>query len=410
MTAPTPLQAGTVLCGTAVADITPPAGAMMAAFPRGPQRTARRACGAHDSLRARAIVLSNGRETAAICACDLTMLRAPDAERIRGGVAAAVPELSGERCILCATHTHHGPETAYLFGNTPDDPWVHEMDDHIAGAITEAFGSMQPARLAIGRGRAELAHNRRVVGPDGKARMVYDHQPGVTTGPSDADLRLLRLDDPDGRAIAFVFNFAAHALAVGPDNDKFTADFPGIACGAVESRMPGATALFLNGAAGDQHPRRSMRQGFEAAEAMGSKLAAAVGAASAGAERTDRADLAFASKLLSLPNRMDESLSVEVELSCLRAGPMMIGFMPGEPFVQFQLDFKRAMSPAPAMLVGYANAWVGYLPTRDAYAAGGYGVDAATDDPPRLSRTALPPGSGERLLAELVSLARQLSC
>jgi hypothetical protein len=70
--------------------------------------------------------------------------------------------------------------------------------------------------------------------------------------------------------------------------------------------------------------------------------------------------------------------------------------MPGEIFVQFQLDLKKRSPLSDTLLVGYTNGYHAYFPTiRDA-AAGGYGGKTATY---------VAPGSGELLTNEgLVSI------
>jgi len=398
----------TLRVGTAVVDITPPPGSLMACFPRKPERTARRAEGAHDPLQAKVLCLADGSETVALCACDLTLLNAADVNRIRATVGGDVSAMRGARLIFTATHTHSASETAYLFGNTPDDPWIEEMDRRIAAAVVRAHEAMQPARMAVGRTRAELAHNRRVRRTDGAMGMAYDFRAGVTVGPSDPEVIVLRFDDERGRALALVYNFAAHALTVGPRNLLYTADFPGVANARIEERLPGATALFLNGAAGDQHPRQSMREGFEVMREVGELVAETVLAAAADASETACPQLAFATDLLHFPNRADNALQVEVEISCVRLGPVAMAFVPGEPFVEFQLRFKEAVAPAVGLFAGYANGTVGYMPTTEAYAEGGYGVALCTSDPPELCRTALPPGAGEVILRRLLEIRNDL--
>ena len=78
----------------------------------------------------------------------------------------------------------------------------------------------------------------------------------------------------------------------------------------------------------------------------------------------------------------------------------------GVPFVEFGLRFREACAPAPSVLVGYANGWVGYVPTRAAFEQGGYGVDFYADDPPAYARTMIEPGAGERMLEAMVALGR----
>ena len=75
--------------------------------------------------------------------------------------------------------------------------------------------------------------------------------------------------------------------------------------------------------------------------------------------------------------------------------------MPGEPFVEFALDF-RERSPVPdAFFVGYANGYYAYFPTIKAAVEGGYGADSLT------TRTEV--GAGEAMLDHsLVKLYQML--
>ena len=71
--------------------------------------------------------------------------------------------------------------------------------------------------------------------------------------------------------------------------------------------------------------------------------------------------------------------------------------MPGEPFVEFQMQL-RAQSPVPAsFLIGYTNGYFAYFPTIAAAVRGGYGANS-TVNPTEV-------GVGESLLnTALVSL------
>jgi len=100
----------------------------------------------------------------------------------------------------------------------------------------------------------------------------------------------------------------------------------------------------------------------------------------------------------------------------LRAKALVLGdvaaaLVPGEPFVAVQTRFKQAVASAAGLLAAYANAWCGYLPYREDYAHGGYGVAedrAFADAPPEYSFTAAPVGTAERVQAELAALARRV--
>ena len=400
--------------GTACVDITPPAGAILACFPDREHNRPRVAEGAHDPVQARVLALSDGDCILSICSLDLTGIRRGEVARIRQRVAQAAPELDGPGLdgpglVLACSHTHAGPDTLYLFGGSPDDPWIEEMVDALVGAVLEALSRRVPATLSVARAPVELTHNRRALGPDGECRQLNEHQPGVTTGPVDPDLTVLRVDDARGRPLAVVFHHTAHALTLGPGNARFSADYPGVARAIIDEALPGATALFLNGAAGNVHPRECLRPDRSATEAIGGMLGRAVVELATGeGVLLDDPHLGARGRTLTFANRMDASLTVPVEVGCLALGPVVLGVVPGEYFVEFQLRFRERVAARFATLIGYANGWPGYIPTHESYAQGGYGVAAYSGDPPALSRTCLPPGAGEEILEALVELAAQV--
>ncbi|NOY80524.1 MAG: hypothetical protein GXP31_05915 [Kiritimatiellaeota bacterium] len=395
--------------GTATVDITPPPGSLMACFPHGPRREPRRARGAHDPLLARVLLLRHGESAVALVACDLCGIRRVDVGRIRARVAGDVPSLAGERIVVACSHSHSSVEDLYLFGNSPEDPFILEMNTRIAKAVVEAWSNLEPVEVAFGSRPVELNHNRRVLDANGRAREAWEYADGVTTGIVDPELAVLKIVTTTSRVKAIVYRYTAHSLTVGPGNLLYTADYPGRARGEVEAVFPGCAALFLNGAAGNVHPRECMRRDFTATEAIGRALGQAVVDVARDASVLSPAPgLRFRSETLTFENRVDSTRKVDVELSCLALGPVLLGFVPGEVFVEFQLQFRRAVAPACGIFVGYANGWPGYVPTLAAYAEGGYGVDLCSTDPAEYSRTALPPGAGELLLEKLVAMARHM--
>ncbi len=398
-----------LLVGTAKQEITPRTGALMAAFPRGPERVPRRAAGVLDRLYARALALEDPTESLLIGSADLCILRSVSVRRIRERVMADLPEVSPDRIVLAVTHTHSGAETSFLFGATPEDPDVLRIEERIAESLRQAWLDREPARLSIGRQGLEATHNRRVRDENGRSRMVVEFQPDLTTGPVDPELLVLKFTLPDGKPKAVAFHYTAHALTLGPGNDLFSADYPGDACRRIEKAFPGATALFFNGAAGNVHPMQCMRTDPEALEKFGATVSAAAVSAANSATPVDVPSLAVKTESLDFPHRTQRELKVSVELGMIRLGPIWLALAPGEVFVEYQLRFKRAIAPRRGTVIGYANGWPGYIPTREAYAEGGYGVDVATRDPPQYSRTSLPPGAGEAFLECWLALVRSLA-
>lgn len=390
--------------GYAEADITPPAGSLMANFPRGPERTPRRALGAHDPLQVKALALSDGQTTVCVCAADVMTWQYQDVAAIRESVAARRPDLPPANMLLTATHTHSSGDNSYLFGGAPDDPWPMELRSKAADAILAALETPQAATLACGQVDAPYNFNRRVTGADGRSKMILEYQPGVTEGPVDSLLTVLRFDRASQPPLLWV-HWAAHALTAGLPNDLFTADFPGAMAAHVEAQWPGSAVVFTQGAAGNLHPKWCMRADFEMTERVGSLLAAKALEAADSAQPVDGSPIALRRTTVSYVNRVDPSIPSSAEVVCLDLGGIVMGLLPGEPFVEFQLQFREALDGRVALLLGYANGWIGYVPTQESYAQGGYGVDLDTRDAPQYSRTKVPPGMGERLLGELLQLA-----
>lgn len=80
-----------------------------------------------------------------------------------------------------------------------------------------------------------------------------------------------------------------------------------------------------------------------------------------------------------------------VPLATFLIGPDLgFAFVPGEPFVQFQLDIEARSVVPNSLLCGYANGYHPYLATLEGAAAGGYGGIAATY---------VGAGAGEKLVA-----------
>lgn len=395
--------------GFAEADVTPPVGDKMSAFPAGPDRAPRRAEGVRDPLLVRVLALSDGLQTVCLCAGDLVTWMRPQIAWIEQAVRERGAHLGPVRLQFTATHSHSSLENTGLFGGRGDDPAVLALQERTAEAVLAACKDLCESTMSVGQVEAPLNHNRRVLGPDGQSRMVLEHRLGETEGPTDPTLTVVRFDRADQDSLLWV-HWTAHALTLGPPNRQFSADYPGALRAAVQSQLPQKRVLFTNGAAGNVHPRQCMRVDDSAIAWLTRELTAKVLAAVESAEPLEVLAFDLQGQTLSFPNRADESLAVEAEVSCLRFHDqhgcgLAAGFLPGEPFVEFQLRFREALKTTRALLCGYSNAWAGYVPTREAYAEGGYGVDFCSTDPPHVCRTMLPEGAGEKMLEAVVALA-----
>ncbi len=90
--------------------------------------------------------------------------------------------------------------------------------------------------------------------------------------------------------------------------------------------------------------------------------------------------------------------TVDLEIQCIRIGSVALLSSQGEPFIETAQQVV-AGSPFPHTLFsGYSNGAFGYIPTRQAFAEGGYETVAA----------AYAPGAAEMLAEESLRLLRDM--
>jgi hypothetical protein len=73
--------------------------------------------------------------------------------------------------------------------------------------------------------------------------------------------------------------------------------------------------------------------------------------------------------------------SYPIRVEILRAGRLHLAAVPGEPFLALGESIRDALL-APAVVLGYTNGYVGYLPTAAAHQTTTYEVLAAAVGPP----------------------------
>ncbi len=210
--------------------------------------------GVHDSIFARAIVIDNGVNSAAIVSLDLvefgdtTALR----QRIQRELGVAP-----EHIMISATHDHNAPRGGPITPGTssaqgrPYSPpaYIQFVDDAIVLALKNAKASLQPARVGVGSGRSDINVNR--AGFDGKRWGATDPD-----GPSDKTVWVVKFEDLTGAPIAILMNYAVHSTVAGASSPLITGDLAGAAERFVEHSFEDkVVALWTMGAAGDQNPK-----------------------------------------------------------------------------------------------------------------------------------------------------------
>ena len=418
--------------------------------------------GVHDPLYARAVALDDGATQVIIIAADSIgysnailgpgrNFTAEVRQRIqaRTGVPAA-------HIMLATTHAHSTPETIDLrrLLDTPAAaPWLEVLMDQLASAAAMAFEQRQPSTLKTGVGQVDgLSHNRRVINQQGRIVFGPERTPELkkaNPGAVDRTVGVLLLTNTANGSCTVLTNFACHPVTVQVQ-PLVSADFPGPAMQLVEKSVPGCTnSLFLQGACADINPIRDTtdfadveRYGLmlggevikrtmqlsapdypasatqvavqsatvllqvrdlpprEPAQQLYTEASAKLAAATTEDERKAwGAKQRMAEETLILIDRGSEPIPAEVQV--IRIGDIALVALPGEPFVELGLAIKQRSKAAQTWVIGYANDWIGYLTTPQAWQQGGYEVGPGP-------WTRVGPAGGSQLVDKAVEIIQQL--
>lgn len=227
--------------------------------------------------------------------------------------------------LAAATHTH------------PSGDLIHCPPEVLLGrcvdSVTEAMNRKVAVTVASGQGNEpRFTMNRTLRLDDGRHWSVRHANPCPpdekvrALGPLDTAIGILRLDRADGGGtLAVLFHFACHPLWADARN-RISANYPGGAIRVLEEALPGATAIFLQGAAGDVIDRGFKNFEIDRAgyiEAMGNGLGLSTLKALRELRPAPCAEpLAFRSRTVRLPRRLDIQSKIdalEAEARTLRA-------------------------------------------------------------------------------------------
>jgi len=338
--------------------------------------------------------------------------------------------------LVSASHNHAGPAVANEGEVKKDVKYIGVLLERISAAFGAALGRLAPAGTGLGRGfEFAIAHNRRVVMRDGtvKTHGTFDDPEALCIeGPVDPEVGVLAVRSAAGRPLGLLVNYALHVTHYGGD-EVFTGGFPGVLARLMKQDGWPVT-MFLAGAGGNVCVSDPVDGGRETGmEETGLVLADAVRGILPGIKYRRDARLACASRIVDLPYRtvtddevkgrvrgaqrfIDSKLydaempelverirmegSRKGEVQAMTVGDLVMVTLPCEPFCELGLAIKEGVYPRRAWTVGYANGMVGYVPTKDAFARGGYETTFG-------GGTCLAPGAGDLLVDAAVNLVKE---
>lgn len=299
------------------------------------------------------------------------------------------------------------PETIQEVDLGEDEKLYVRIEAAVVDMVRNCTERLAQGRLSIAVGQADLAIVRRVPHEDG-AKWQPNYE-----APYDRDLIVLKLTDERDQVRGILYNYGCHPTAIGSDNYLFSGDFVGAASAALEAEFPGATAVFLQGCAGELKPLgsavgdRFKSCSFDEADSIGRELAAEVVRIINEASFTPIA-CRFKSAL-AMPQAYTEPIDIgyyegivndeqanrfmrfaaKRTLQAIEAGtirhrlPLYIAVwhldemtrviaIEGEVSTEYALLLKRMYPEGNTIVLGYTNAVYCYIPTRKMLGEGGY--------------------------------------
>jgi hypothetical protein len=438
--------------GVAFVDITPPVPFRMSGY-----FYERLSTGTKDPLQARAIVLRQGQETAALVFCDVVGLPLDIAEpaRKKANEATGIPAAN---VAVAGTHTHTGPlffmalhdelhrRAVEKHGHDPHDsaPYRQELTAKIADAVVKAKAALQPVELKSGTAHEDrISFNRRFYMKDGSVRFnPPTNSPDIVrpAGPIDPRVGIVLFSKPDAKEpSSAIVSFAMHldttsgtlysADYVKPLDDRlqkaFGPDFKllfGVGtCGDINHRDVSQTeqrkANTLGAMIGDtivaaiekgevvpgSEPSLAVRS-INVDAPLQSYTAEQIADAKAAMPRVGARDMPFleaveACKIVDIERLKNSGYPGHLEVQAFRLNrETAIVTLPNEVFVEIGLAIKAASPFKTTLVIELANDDLAYTPTKQAFAEGSY----------EIVNSRVIPGTGEKLVDAAVKLLKEL--
>ncbi|MFA6814789.1 MAG: hypothetical protein WCS73_00645 [Lentisphaeria bacterium] len=391
----------------ATTDITPAIGA-----PIPGDFTPRISIGIREPLKARAVVLDNGKELFAIVGVDSVSITNETVAEARKLICGNIKVFSPRQILISASHTHSGGPANSVLGTEIDLDYCHTIAVKISEAVEQAWREREVGSMACVSGECPgWAFNRRWVQKDGSHRTfpVKGSPDNICpAGPTDSEIKLIAFRDGEKNIKGMIGNFTCHSTV--EMKNQFSPDF----CAFWQKSLQKIYGedfilVFLNGACGDvtQIDYSNLNQDVKIEE-MGAALAKASENALRDAVFSDQIILAHRYQDCKVPLRHPDAAMLERdkkllasgiepwtpemwhardrqllekqqgslnELSCsvdiYHVGDFYICAAPWQPFCEYGLRLKEGQ-PGEILIAMMSNGNIGYVPCSDAFSFGGY--------------------------------------
>ncbi|MDD2380180.1 MAG: neutral/alkaline non-lysosomal ceramidase N-terminal domain-containing protein [Mariniphaga sp.] len=368
--------------------------------------------GVREDIYARAVVVSDGMNKAAIISAEVIGFSHSFWEDCSQLITKETG-IPAENIFLAAVHSHSGPVTSvYSKEVTPEiTAYVKELKTNLAEATRAAVENLAPASIGAGKGECLMNINRRA--PDGKGGIALGRNP---YGPCDHEVGVVRIDDTSGKPIAVMVSWPCHGVVLGPKNKYITGDWPGSASRYLEEHFgDGIVVPMIIGASGDINPIYGPHIDYEITssysfgkEAIGEILGKETIRVFDEIHTISKGKISASQQEIFLPAKDQEGSfqqpesvrdnTLKVRLSALKIGGIILTGVSGEVFNEISVQMRKQSPYSHTFMVTHCNGSSGYLVTDEAYKIGGYEANS----------TRAKSGAEEGIINNLLEMINQL--
>jgi neutral ceramidase len=420
----------------------------------------------HDPCKVRAAVFDDGARPVALVGLDALVVPRPLVLAARAQIAQRCA-INPDAIMIGASHSHSsGPigmvlpgefdhaselvkDLAYNKSSCANAGYLERVQSAIVDAVVKAFETRSEVTIGFRSGREDtVGFNRRIRMKNG---LSFSH-PGKGNpdsvnfaGPTDPEVGVIGVWNPDGKLLGCVVNFSCHATTNGP---WITANWIHYMEKVIQGYYGAdSKVVFLQGACGDVTQVNNLDpasnpDGDASAQFVGGRVGAEALKVLLGMSQTRTAEVPLnaSQRTWSIPRRkpaaervkaalelvakpekeagadwvwaketmlLDALIAkwptVEVEVQSVQVGPVVCLSVPAEYFCQLGLEMKRGSGFPLTFPVELANGSVGYVPTEEAFGSNGGGYETRLTSYSNLEITA-----GSRMRDAAIALARAM--
>jgi hypothetical protein len=374
--------------------------------------------GVDDPEIVKGIVIRDPSATCVICGVDWCELRNNAHDLFRQRIAEAAGTTPSHVAVQCL-HQHNAPMTdsgaQRILDRTPNAPphadleFLEDAASTVAGAVRAANRWFPVTHVGTGMARVEqVASTRRLLQPDGTIRVRYSSTTekdlqDAPEGKIDPFLRTIAFYDGK-RPLVHLHYYATHPMSYYGDG-RVTWDFPGSAREQMQQETS-VCQIYFTGCAGDITAGKYNDGSKERRPILANRIHDGMARSIASLKKQPVSRFAWKVRPVEFPLRADPAFSKEylrgkmdnptatpfdrlnsavslawierveskrpIDITCLTLGTVRILHLPGEPFVEFQLDAQKHRPDLFVAVAGYGDGGPGYICTAEAYGQGGY--------------------------------------